>query len=95
MMNQILCTKLISHNNKKVEKKNWFKFQFAFSFFTMLILIFSGIFYSYQLSKKEEFSKNLIANYHIYRLYHTSQENTHANQEISNGLFRNHSYSNY
>lgn len=86
-MNQILCTKL---ETKKIkEKKNWFKFQFAFSLFILTILIFSGSFYFYQLERKEEFSNSLIANYNIYRLY-SKPENMAENQNETvgeNGLF--------
>lgn len=85
-MNQILSTKL-EKNRKNSEKKNWFKFQFTFSIFIMVISIFCGLFYFYHLKKEEDFSNNLISNYNIYRLYSTSENN--SSQESSNGLFRN------
>lgn len=84
-MNQILSTKL-EQNKKTVEKKTWFKFQFIFSIFIMIILILCGFFYFYRLTKKEDFSDHIIANYNIYRLYSsTTQE--HSNEETTNGLF--------
>lgn len=86
-MNQILSTNL-EQNKKTFEKKNWFKFQFTFSIIIIIILIFCGFFYFYHLTKKEDFSDNLIASYNIYRLYNTSKEN--SNEEPSNGLFRNY-----
>lgn len=86
-MNQILSTKL-EQNRKISEKKNWFKFQFTFSIIIIVISILCGLFYFYYLTKKEDFSNNLIANYNVYRLYNT-HKNT-SNDETSNGLFRNH-----
>lgn len=83
-MNQILSTKL-NQNKKITEKKNWFKFQFTFSIFILILLIGSGFFYFNQLSKKEDFSRNLIANYNIYRLY--SLPNDETEKENSNNLF--------
>lgn len=88
IMNQILSTKL-EQNKRNSEKKNWFKFQFTFSIFIMVALVSSVFYYFYHLTKKEDFSNNLIANYNIYRLYSTSTKNT-SNEESSNGLFRNY-----
>ena len=84
IMNQILSTKL-EKNKKNSEKKNWFQFQLTFSIIIIVILISSGFFYFYHLTKKEDFSDNLIANYNIYRLYSTPQDN--SNQASSNDLF--------
>ena len=85
IMKQILCTKL---ENKKQKKKNWFVFQFCFSLCIVSFLIFFGLFYYYDLTKKEKKSYNLINNYSIYRLYSDSnQEQNTANEENLNGLF--------
>ena len=69
-------------------KKNWFRFQFIFSIFIMIILIFSGGLYFSYLEKQENRSHDLMANYNIYRLYSSSKEN--ESTETFNGLFRNH-----
>lgn len=81
-MNQILSTKLES-NPKMKEKKKWFKFQFTFSLLVLTVLIGSGFFYFYHLERKEDFSNSLISNYHIYKLYHTSQNYSHENSSNS------------
>lgn len=99
-MNQILVTK--SQENKEgtnstCPKTNqsgyfgacpndWFKFQFAFSICIMVVSILGGCFYFYQLGKKEDFSDKLLANYNIYRLYSSHEEDS-AVPENSNGLF--------
>ncbi|MCI8471254.1 MAG: sortase [Clostridia bacterium] len=83
-MNQILSTEL-KQNKKSFEKKNWFKFQFAFSILIVVLLTFCGASYLYYLQKKEDFSKSLIANYNIYRLYNVQENN--SNTELVNGLF--------
>jgi hypothetical protein len=81
-MNQILSTKL------EKNKKKWFEFQFIFSIFFMVILIFCIFLYFNYLRKKENVSNNLIANYNIYKLYDIPQESVY--QESSNNLFRNY-----
>lgn len=86
-MNQILSTEL-KPNKNSFEKKNWFKLQFAFSILIVALLIFCGTSYLYYLQKKEDFSKSLIANYNIYRLYNVQENN--STPETSNGLFRNY-----
>lgn len=86
-MNQILSTKL-NQNRKNPKRKNWFQFQFTFSIFIIIVLISGVFFYFYHLTKKEEFSNNLIASYNIYRLYSPTKED--STQETSNGLFRNY-----
>ena len=86
-MNKILSTKL-EQNKKNTERKNWFQFQFTFSIFIIIVLICSGFYYFYHLTKKEDFSNNLISSYNIYRLYSSAREE--PDQEISNGLFRNY-----
>lgn len=68
-MNQILVTK----SKNKIKKKNWFKLQFLFSTTILLILIISLFIYFQNLQKEEKFSKNLIANYNIYRLYSSTK----------------------
>lgn len=85
-MNQILSIKL-EKNKKNSEKKNWFQFQFSFSIFIMIISISCGLFYFYHLKKEENSSNHLIANYNIYKLYNSPEEDTSQNN--SNGLFRN------
>lgn len=87
IMNQILSTKL-EKSKKNPKKKNWFRFQFAFSIFIIVISICCGLSYFYHLKKEEDSSNHLIANYNIYRLYSNSGEN--SSQETSNGLFRNY-----
>lgn len=88
-MNQILSVKL-EKNQKKLEKKRWFKFQFVFSIFIMSCLLLGGGFYFYHLGKKEDFSNRLIANYNISRLYSTPTKEEKNKSDISkanNGLF--------
>ena len=87
-MNQILSTKL-NNGIKHSEKKNWFKFQFAFSIIVVIILVGSSVYYIFYLQKEENFSNNLISNYSIYRLYNSSnfEENKSKN---SNDLFRHY-----
>lgn len=70
------------------KKKNWFKFQFAFSIFIIILAVLCGEIYFYSLKKQEELSNDLIANYNIYRLYSTYKDN--SEQEAFNGLFRNY-----
>ncbi|MCI8636801.1 MAG: hypothetical protein HFJ36_02920 [Clostridia bacterium] len=99
-MNQILSTKLKdniddeekNHHLSLIEKKNWFRFQFIFSTFIMSISILCGSFYIYNLAKKEDFSKSLIANYNIARLYQEKNinENYQNQTENANNLFRNY-----
>lgn len=69
-------------------KKNWFRFQFIFSIFIIIISIFSSVLYISYLEKQENLSNDLITNYNIHRLYSSPEEN--ENSEIFNGLFRNH-----
>ena len=66
-------------------KKNWFRFQFIFSIFIIIILVFSGSLYFSYLEKQENRSNGLIANYNIHRLYSSSNEN--ESLETFNGLF--------
>lgn len=87
-MNQILSTKL-EQNKKTFKKKTWFKFQFTLSIFIIIVLISVGFFYFYHLTRKEDFSNHLITNYNIYRLYSSTTQEL-ANEESSNGLFRNY-----
>lgn len=93
-MNQILVTKsnkndkdfeLEPYSRKSYYKRDWFKFQFVFSLCMITLCILGTSFYLYQLSKKEDFSDKLLANYNIYRLY-SSREDT-LPQENPNGLF--------
>ncbi len=93
-MNQILVTKsnkndkdfkLEPYSRKSHYKRDWFKFQFAFSLCIITLSILGTSFYLYQLSKKEDFSDKLLANYNIYRLY-SSREDA-SPQENPNGLF--------
>ena len=87
-MNQILSTKL---NKKNYNKKNWFKFQFWISVFIIVLIIFFGALYYYDLVKKQSLSNNLISNYSIYKLYTTTQNSKNESlEENSNGLFRNY-----
>ena len=83
-MNQILSTNL-KQNKKSPEKKSWFKFQFTFSVLIIMICLFGISSYFYHLQKEENFSDRLIANYNIYRLYSTPENN--PQRESSNGLF--------
>ena len=69
-------------------KKNWFRFQFIFSIFIIIVLMFSGGLYFSYLEKQENRSHDLMANYNIHRLYSSSEEN--ESPEIFNGLFRNY-----
>lgn len=86
-MNQILSTKL----KKNYSKKNWFKFQFWISIFIIVLIIFFGALYYYDLVKKQSLSNNLINNYSIYKLYTTTQNSKNESlKENSNGLFRNY-----
>lgn len=86
-MNQILSTKL-EKQTKKLEKKNWFRFQFTFSVLIVSSLLLIGGFYWYHLQKEEKFSNHLIANYNIYRLYQNSNDEKESlEEENANGLF--------
>ena len=84
-MNQILCTKL---NKKSSNKTKWFKIQFVFSIFIILLTISFGVFYYYDLVKKENLSNDLISNYSIYRLYSAQNKEPTQIEENFNGLFR-------
>lgn len=88
-MNQILSIRL-EKDKKTFQKKNWFKFQFIFSLFIIMVLILCSSVYLYHLGRQEDFSNNLIANYNIYKLYNTSKNSNQNNMEIFNGLFRNY-----
>lgn len=83
-MNQILSTNL-KQTKKLPKNKNWFKFQFTFSLVIIMICFFCISSYFYHLEKEENFSNHLIANYNIYRLYSTPENNSET--ESSNGLF--------
>ena len=85
-MNQILNIKL-KKNKKSSEKKNWFQFQFIFSLFVFSTLTISGIVYFYHLKRKEEFSRSLIATYHVYQLYSPIETSSQETEEAENGLF--------
>lgn len=86
-MNQILSTKL-EKNQKNYKKKNWFQFQFTISVFIIIVSIFCGLFYFYNLEKDEDSSNHFTANYNVYRLYSNYLKENNS-QENSNGLFRN------
>lgn len=84
-MNQILNTKV---NNRKLNKKNWFKFQFSISVCIVIIIISLGVIYYNNLIEQEKISSDLINNYSIYRLYNNqSIENDEKVEENINGLF--------
>ncbi len=72
-MNQILSTTL-NQNINNSKKRKWFKFQFAFSIFSVFALLVGGFFYLNSLQKKANLSNNLISNYNISKLYSSSND---------------------
>ena len=88
-MNQILETNLNDKKNKSYRKKTLFFLQLSFSlFFVIAISIF--IFYNnFNLSRKENYSNQVLENYNIARLYANLNNNIDsASNEIgSNQIF--------
>ena len=88
-MNQILETNLNNKKNKSYRKKTLFFLQLSFSlFFVIAISIF--IFYNnFNLSRKENYSNQVLENYNIARLYANLNNNIDsASNEIgSNQIF--------
>ena len=88
-MNQILKTNLNNKKNKSYRKKTLFFLQLSFSlFFVIAISIF--IFYNnFNLSRKENYSNQVLENYNIARLYANLNNNIDsASNEIgSNQIF--------
>ena len=85
-MNQILITKNKKYKNFKNNKnKKFFKIQFTISSIIIIILLFFLVYYFFSLRYNEYFSKNLINNYEIYKLY---SKNYYAhNNNFDNNLF--------
>ncbi len=83
-MNQILSTKLNKNINTN-KKQKWFKFQFAFSIFSIFALLISGFMYLNNLKKKANLSNNLISNYNISKLY--SNSNLNKTETPPTGVF--------
>ncbi len=84
-MNQILNTKL--KQNKKFDKKYFFKFQFILSIVFILILIIIFIFYINSLNQKQKISNSLIDNYNFLKLYSEYTDNNVNNISNNNNLF--------
>lgn len=88
-MNQILETNLNNKKNKSYRKKTLFFLQLSFSlFFVIAISIF--IFYNnFNLSKKENYSNQVLENYNIARLYANLNNNidSASNEIDSNQIF--------
>ena len=88
-MNQILETNLNDKKNKSYRKKTLFFLQLSFSlFFVIAISIF--IFYNnFNLSRKENYSNQVLENYNIARLYANLNNNidSASNEIDSNQIF--------
>lgn len=88
-MNQILETNLNNKKNKSYRKKTLFFLQLSFSlFFVIAISIF--IFYNnFNLSRKENYSNQVLENYNIARLYANLNNNidSASNEIDSNQIF--------
>ena len=82
-MNQILDT---NFKGKHKINKRFFKFQFIISFILFVLFIFLLIYYIFSWSNQEKFSKQLIENYDIYKLYSNnssySQTRTSTNDNL-------------
>lgn len=82
-MNQILDT---NFKGKHKINKRFFKFQFIISFVLFVLFIFLLIYYIFSWSNQEKFSKQLIENYDIYKLYSNnssySQTRTSTNDNL-------------
>lgn len=88
-MNQILETNLNDKKNKSYRKKTLFFLQLSFSlFFVIAISIF--IFYNnFNLSRKENYSNQVLENYNIAKLYANLNNNidSASNEIDSNQIF--------
>lgn len=65
-------------------KKNFFKTQFTLSIIAILTIVFSFIYFKYNLSKNEHISTNLISNYNLSKLY-----SNYLNQSLPEDQYQN------
>ncbi len=83
-MNQILDT---NFKGKHKINKRFFKFQFIISFILFVFFIFLLIYYIFSWSNQEKFSKQLIENYDIYKLYSNNNSYSQTKTSTNDNLF--------
>lgn len=83
-MNQILDT---NFKGKHKINKRFFKFQFIISFILFTFFIFLLIYYTFSRKNQEKFSKQLIENYDIYKLYSNNNSYTQTKNSSTDNLF--------
>ena len=83
-MNQILDT---NFKGKHKINKRFFKFQFVISFIMFGFFIFLLIYYIFSWSNQEKFSKQLIENYDIYKLYSNNRSYNQTKTSNNDNLF--------
>ena len=83
-MNQILDT---NFKGKHKINKRFFKFQFIISFILFVLFIFLLIYYIFSWSNQEKFSKQLIKNYDIYKLYSNNSSCSQTRTSTNYNLF--------
>lgn len=81
-MNQILEISLKKIKDNKNKIINFFKFQFTISIILLISIIIIFIYQKYILYKKEKFSKQLINNYNITKIYSNYSINSYINNNI-------------
>lgn len=81
-MNQILEISLKKIKDNKNKIINFFKFQFTISIILLISIIIIFIYQKYILYKKEKFSKQLINNYNITKIYSNYTINSYINNNI-------------
>ena len=84
-MNQILQTKLKNKKSIFLKNKKFLKFQLSISILFIIIIVIFISFNTFQLSKSEKYSSQILSNYNITRLYASLDTNSYStNYDFNN-----------
>ena len=84
-MNQILQTKLKNKKSIFLKNKKFLKFQLSISILFIIIIVIFISFNTFQLSKSEKYSSQILSNYNITRLYASLDTNSSStNYDLNN-----------